>query len=191
MEVALANETLLTGEEAVITAAAAEAVALARAALEVAKEAVQLSETTDFSTKLASQNVALEFMPSLTDKSFQNPFDEGTIQIEEQLTSSAGNIEVTVRSRRQEERKARRQILAGASKKRSKSFGENNSKDLLKIVKRKSGAYKPLTMAEERELSEGVQVVLVSGVLLQYLSYTMLYIQDIDILINAGKIDLI
>jgi hypothetical protein len=37
------------------------------------------------------------------------------------------------------------------------TFSENGSNDLLKMVKRKSGVYKPLTMAEERELSGGVQ----------------------------------
>lgn len=38
----MATETLLTGEEAIIAAAAAEAVALARAAVEVAKDAAQM-----------------------------------------------------------------------------------------------------------------------------------------------------
>lgn len=181
MEVTLANETLLTGEEAVITAAAAEAVALARAALEAAKEAVQLSEITDFSIKPAPQTLALESALSLTDKSFQNPFDESTIQIKEKLTSSEDNVEVTVRSRRQEERRARRQRAAekmtgtvipvgsGASKKKSQRSGVKDSKDdPLKLFKRISGAYKPLTMAEEKLFSEGVQVVLTSVDLFHY-----------------------
>ncbi|KAG1354977.1 RNA polymerase sigma factor sigB [Cocos nucifera] len=42
IEATLATETLLTGEEAVVAAAAAEAVALARAAVEVAKDAAQI-----------------------------------------------------------------------------------------------------------------------------------------------------
>lgn len=188
MEVTLANETLLTGEEAVITAAAAEAVALARAALEAAKEAVQLSEITDFSIKPEPQTLALESMLSLTDKSFQNPFDGSTIQIEEKLTSLEGNVEVTVRSRRQEERRARRQRVAekvagmvvpvgsGASKKKRQRSGVKDSKDdPMKMFKR-SGAYKPLTMAEERLLSEGVQVVLAS---LDLLHYFLLYIMRV------------
>jgi hypothetical protein len=158
MEVTLANETLLTGEEAVMTAAAAQAVALARAALEAAKEAVQLSETTDFFTKPAPQTVGSESLLSITEKSFQNTYDGSMNQIEEQLASSVDNVEVTVRSRRQEDRRARRQISDGHNKTKGKSYGENNSRDLLKIVKKKSGAYKPLTMAEERDLSEGVQV---------------------------------
>ncbi|XP_078149372.1 RNApolymerase sigma subunit 2 [Carex rostrata] len=173
MEITLANETLLTGEEAVITAAAAEAVALARAALEAAKEAVQLSEITDFSIKPAPQTLALESVLPLTEKSFQNPFDESTVQIEEKLTSLDDNVEVTVRSIRQDERRARRQRAAekmtgtvipvgsGARKKKSKRSGVKGSKDdPLKLYKRIAGAYKPLTMAEEKLLSEGVQDLL-------------------------------
>jgi hypothetical protein len=170
MEVTLANEALLMGEEVVMTAAAAQAVALARAAPEVTKEAVQLSETTDFFTKPAPQTDASGSSLSVTEKSFQNTFDGSMIQIEEQLANSVDNVEVTVRSRRHEIRRARRQISNRPNKTKGKSFGENKSKDLLKIVKKKSGAYKPLTMAEERELSEGVQVLKLVAVDLLHLS---------------------
>ncbi|KAJ1686063.1 hypothetical protein LUZ63_017453 [Rhynchospora breviuscula] len=171
MEVALANETLLTGEEAVITAAAAEAVALARAAFEVAQEAVRLSETSDFSNKPGPQALSLESTLSITDKIFQNPFDGGTIQIQEEVSSSVDYVKVKVASTRQHERRARRQratekvagvatVKLGVSKKKTQIFRENDSKDPVKMFKRIAGAYKALTMAEEKELSEGVQDLL-------------------------------
>ncbi|KAJ4766538.1 RNA polymerase sigma factor [Rhynchospora pubera] len=278
MEVALANETLLTGEEAVITAAAAEAVALARAAFEVAQEAVQLSETSDFSNKPGPQALSLESTLSITDKIFQNSFDGGTIQIQEKVSSSvdyakvqlsetsdfsnkpgpqalslestlsitdkifqnlfdgvtiqiqekvssSGDyvkvqlsetsdfsnkpgpqaslestlsitdkifqnpfdgdtiqiqekvstsvdyVKVKVASTRQDERRARRQRAAekvvgvatvklGVGKKKTQIFSENDSKDPVKMFKRIAGAYKALTMEEEKELSEGVQDLL-------------------------------
>ncbi|KAJ3703777.1 hypothetical protein LUZ61_007482 [Rhynchospora tenuis] len=175
MEVALANESLLTGEEAVITAAAAEAVALARAALEVAEEAVQLSETTDFSNKPGPRALSLESTLSISDKFFRNQFDEDTIKIQEKATSSVDNVVVKVASTQQDARRARRlraaekiardaqlksQVKSVVSMKKTQIFTENDSKDPVKLFKRIAGAYRVLTMAEERQLSEGIQDLL-------------------------------
>ncbi|XP_068650395.1 RNA polymerase sigma factor sigB-like [Aristolochia californica] len=59
-EAALASETLLTGGEAVIAAAAAEAVALAKAAVEVAKGAVDMATTSNSASTMKLDNSVMD-----------------------------------------------------------------------------------------------------------------------------------
>nr|AKC88649.1 sigma factor [California macrophylla] len=133
LEASFVRETLLTSDEAVITAAAAEAIALAKAAVEIAKDAkalmvnnYQYSDSESRPIILSEVNSAQSSMVQLTetvsgvgartgtveDCSFQHPtaesselepMEEELKFLEEQLSNT-----VAVRSTRQTERKARR-----------------------------------------------------------------------------------
>ena len=196
----LATENLLTSDEAVITAAAAEAVALARAAVKVAKDAALMaknyssaktemksagsSATDTFTSKWALFTEAERagiVGDSLTDKSEleedseQNstkesdelePTNEELERLEEQLSRS-----ITVRSKRQPERKARRTRAAekaaanvvsvksgSTNKKRRCALQDVDYSDPLRYLRGTTSISRLLTANEELELSEGIQV---------------------------------
>ncbi|PON87469.1 RNA polymerase sigma factor [Trema orientale] len=171
----IAAETLLTSEEAVIAAAAAEAVTLAKAAVKVAKDAAALllkqPPATTTTTLLSSQPHYLDTKtiqqppppppPRLGDEQLQ------TLQ-EDQLSNS-----IAVRSRRQTERKARRDKAAekAASNVVSVKSGSNTRKkptslqdvdhsDPLRYLRATTTTSRLLTATEEIQLSEGIQDLL-------------------------------
>lgn len=192
----LANETLITSDEAVIAAAAAEAVALARAAVKVAKDAVLIvnklpknepviSSRPDTSSSKWNQltekerasiigdSVAVESKPEeehpmqvLGDSDDSEPSDEELKLLQEEFNQS-----ITVRSRRQTERKARRTRAAekassggvtlrsgSTSRRKRASIQEVDYADPLRYLRGTTSSSRLLTANEELELSEGIQV---------------------------------
>ncbi|GAV89284.1 Sigma70_r1_2 domain-containing protein/Sigma70_r3 domain-containing protein/Sigma70_r2 domain-containing protein/Sigma70_r4 domain-containing protein [Cephalotus follicularis] len=199
----LATETLLTSDEAVIAAAAAEAVALARAAVKVAKDAALMvngansaktesepanpSRTETISSKFAlltkSERTsmvgdsilaetrlgkAFPIQYSIDDSDVLEPTNEELMLLQEQLSNS-----ITVKSKRQNERKARRTRAAekaaanvvsvksgSSSRKKQASSQEVDYSDPLRYLRGTTSTCKLLTLAEELELSEGIQDLL-------------------------------
>ncbi|KAL5560814.1 hypothetical protein UlMin_037025 [Ulmus minor] len=192
-EATLASETLLTSEEAVIAAAAAEAVTLAKAAVKVARDAVQLISPTKKSEKtslVASEADYLELKWTQNLQTVQaaqagdykgaestqledHPDDVGLSleeleQLQEQLSKG-----IAVRSRRQPERKARRDraaekaaanivsVKSGSTSRRKRaSVQEVDHSDPLRYLRATTTSSRLLTANEEIELSEGIQVLL-------------------------------
>ncbi|XWS57941.1 hypothetical protein CRYUN_Cryun09bG0216200 [Craigia yunnanensis] len=198
----LATENLLTSDEAVLAAAAAEAVALARAAVSVSKDAALMvknyssaktemkfavSSATDTCTSkwalFTEADRAGIFGDSLTDESEleeddseQNstkesdelePTNEELELLEEQLSRS-----ITVRSKRQPERIARRTRAAekaaanvvsvkssSTNKKRRGALQDVEYSDPLRYLRGTTSTSRLLTANEELELSEGIQLV--------------------------------
>ena len=189
---------LLSGEEATIAAVAAEAVALARAALEVAKDAAQmmgndssvkLEKSEDFPSQadiLQLERVRVTEMLDMINNSTSpdtnhqehhitpnQSRDEGVSssvlnELDLQQTQEADNI--TVRSRRQSERRARRvraaekaansviSMKSGSSgKKKRSAVQEIDYSDPLRYLRGTTSTSKLLTASEELELSEGIQ----------------------------------
>ncbi|PON56663.1 RNA polymerase sigma factor [Parasponia andersonii] len=177
----IATETLLTSEEAVIAAAAAEAVTLAKAAVKVAKDAAALllkQPPTPTTTLLYSQPHYLDTKtiqqqqqqqqppPRLGDSA--GPTYEELQTLQDQLSNS-----IAVRSRRQTERKARRDRAAekAASNVVSVKSGSNSQKkptslqdvdhsDPLRYLRATTSTSRLLTTTEEIQLSEGIQDLL-------------------------------
>ncbi|KAJ6379765.1 hypothetical protein OIU76_016420 [Salix suchowensis] len=173
----LAAETLIANDEAVI-AAAAEAVALARAAVRVAKDAAEMAKNysslkNETKTPIASTADSFSSMWSLlTEKeradiigdsvsaetrlreeySVQYPTEESDCleptQEELALLQKQLSEGITVRSKRQTERKARRARAA-----------EKSAANVVS-VKGASSSSKLLSATEEVELSEGIQDLL-------------------------------
>ena len=195
------TEALLTGEEATIAAAAAEAVAFARAAVEVAKDAaqmkgddspVQLDRSENFPSEadiILLERVRLAEMESLG--ASKNSTTPETKPQEENVTPDPSKDEgissllhneldfqqmqnskcITVRSRRQTERRARRaraaaktantvvSVKSGSSGKRKRTaVQEIDYSDPLRYLRGTTNTSKLLTASEELELSEGIQV---------------------------------
>nr|AKC88651.1 sigma factor [Erodium foetidum] len=186
LEATLVKETLLTSDEAVISAAAAEAIALAKAAVKKAEDAkalmvnnhhyiesesrpkvlyetgsiqsswVQLTETEEAQTG-----------PMEEESSELEPMEEELKLLEEQLSNA-----VAVRSTRQNERKERRAKAATKAaanvvsvKPRSTRRKKRGSKaidhaDPLRHIRSTTRRSKLLTAAEERVLSAGIQDLL-------------------------------
>lgn len=147
-----ATDNLITSEEAVIAAAAAEAVALAKAAVQVAKDAAMMVSHDNF-TKSGDDT---------------EPTSE---ELELPQAQLAANI--TVRSSRQKERKARRaratervaanvvSVKAGSSgKKKRSSIQDVGYADPLRYLRGTTISSRLLTATEVQELSEGIQDLL-------------------------------
>lgn len=191
-EATLATETLLTSEEAVIAAAAAEAVTLAKAAVKVAKDAALLvrpstraesislvsSEARNIKTAQAASRVRdslraemalLEDRPpkdAAKESDDLQPTNEELRILQEQLSKS-----IAVRSRRQSERKAKRDraaekaaanvvaVKSGSnSRKKRASVQDVDHSDPLRYLRSTTSTSRLLTATEEIELSEGIQV---------------------------------
>nr|XP_029116552.1 RNA polymerase sigma factor sigB isoform X2 [Elaeis guineensis] len=189
MEATLATEALLTGEEAIIAAAAAEAVALARTAVEAAKDAaltiandpsVKLEKSLDFSSEAdilqLERSTATDTKPH-EEHLAKDPSQDVDIsnlihnELEPQKMHYSGSI--AVRSGRQTERIARRARAAeraassvipvksgSSSKKKRSAFQEIDYSDPLRYLRGTTSTSKLLTAAEELELSEGIQDLL-------------------------------
>ncbi|KAJ6360306.1 hypothetical protein OIU77_004332 [Salix suchowensis] len=198
----LAAETLIANDEAVI-AAAAEAVALARAAVRVAKDAAEMAKNysslkNETKTPIASTADSFSSMWSLlTEKeradiigdsvsaetrlreeySVQYPTEESDCleptQEELALLQKQLSEGITVRSKRQTERKARRARAAeksaanvvsvksgSTSKKKRVPLQEVDQSDPLRFFRGASSSSKLLSATEEVELSEGIQDLL-------------------------------
>lgn len=181
MQATLATETLLTSEEAVIAAAAAEAVTLAKAAVKVARDAAMLVKShvkkpTNTTSLLSSQANYLDsrlgdFLGAeivVLDSLDVGPTCEELQTLQEQTSNS-----IAVRSKRQTERKARRDKAAekaaanvvsvksgsNARKKRA-SLQDIDHSDPLRYLRATTSTSRLLTATEEIELSEGIQVSL-------------------------------
>lgn len=194
--------TLLTSEEATIAAAAAEAVTLAKAAVKVARDAVLLANNSNSSragtkSQSSSKPDALHFkwaqfmeseradiigepvgvnnrpvegdalQTSTTESDDMEPTSEELELLQDELSES-----ITVRSKRQTERKARRTRAAektattsvvslksgSSSRKKRNSIQEVDYSDPLRYLRATTSTSRLLTATEELELSEGIQV---------------------------------
>lgn len=193
--------TLLTSEEASIAAAAAEAVTLAKAAVKVARDAALLANNINSSragtksqsspkpdalhfkwaqfmeseradiigepvgvNKRPMEGDALE--PSTTESDDMEPTSEELELLQDELSES-----ITVKSKRQTERKARRTRAAektvtsvlsfksgSSSRKKRNSVQEVDYSDPLRYLRATTNTSRLLTATEELELSEGIQV---------------------------------
>ncbi|XP_016506014.2 RNA polymerase sigma factor sigB-like [Nicotiana tabacum] len=195
---ALATENLLTGEEAVIAAAAAEAVALAKAALKVAKDAVMMvghNNSDDTVAGVDTTQLLERFQPgetgrnsivgelkasemrwsesnssgnSLTDSEDLEPTHEELELLQTELLNG-----IAVRSKRQNERKARRaraveraaanvvSVKSGsAGRKKRASVQDVDYSDPLRYLRGTTSTSRLLTASEEHKLSEGIQELL-------------------------------
>ncbi|CAI0433372.1 unnamed protein product, partial [Linum tenue] len=165
-QVTLATETLITSDEAVISAAAAEAVALARAAVKVAKDAVALVNN-QYSMK-AETKTANTYTFSSESECLEPTLEELSI-LEEELCE-----EIAVRSTKQNERKVKRaraaeKVSAAAnvstkasstSRRKRGSIQEVDHSDPLRYLRSTTSTSRLLTSAEELEFSEGIQDLL-------------------------------
>ncbi|XP_020244309.1 RNA polymerase sigma factor sigB isoform X2 [Asparagus officinalis] len=186
-------ETLLTREEATIAAAAAEAVALARAAVELAKDAAQMIRK-DLPVKLekaenfpSQADIRQLKRPTLTELELLDTTnnqeeghntpnqskDEGISSLmlnEPDLQRMQESENITVRSMRQSERRARRakaaekaannviSVKSGTSGKKKRSAAQEiDYSDPLRYLRGTTSNSKLLTADEELELSEGIQ----------------------------------
>ncbi|KAK3198285.1 hypothetical protein Dsin_021700 [Dipteronia sinensis] len=199
----LATETLLTSDEAVVIAAAAEAVALARAAAKVAKDAALLVNNDNFVKLKSKPSTSSSADTSpykwalLTEKerasiighsvaddnvreeeySMQNTLQESDdlelTQEEMDRLQEEISQTITVRSRRQTERKARRtrgvekaaanvvSVRSGSTSRRKRaSIQEVDYSDPLRYLRATTSSSRLLTATEELELSEGIQDLL-------------------------------
>lgn len=196
--------TLLTSEEATIAAAAAEAVTLAKAAVKVARDAVLLANNSNSSragtkSQSSSKPDALHFkwaqfmeseradiigepvgvnnrpvegdalQTSTTESDDMEPTSEELELLQDELSES-----ITVRSKRQTERKARRTRAAektattsvvslksgSSSRKKRNSIQEVDYSDPLRYLRATTSTSRLLTATEELELSEGIQDLL-------------------------------
>ncbi|CAK9328529.1 unnamed protein product [Citrullus colocynthis] len=196
--------TLLTSEEATIAAAAAEAVTLAKAAVKVARDAVLLANNSNSSravtkSQSSSKPDALHFkwaqfmeseradiigepvgvnnrpvegdalQTSTTESDGMEPTSEELELLQDELSES-----ITVRSKRQTERKARRTRAAektattsvvslksgSSSRKKRNSIQEVDYSDPLRYLRATTSTSRLLTATEELELSEGIQDLL-------------------------------
>ncbi|KGN46260.1 RNA polymerase sigma factor sigB [Cucumis sativus] len=195
--------TLLTSEEASIAAAAAEAVTLAKAAVKVARDAALLANNINSSragtksqsspkpdalhfkwaqfmeseradiigepvgvNKRPMEGDALE--PSTTESDDMEPTSEELELLQDELSES-----ITVKSKRQTERKARRTRAAektvtsvlsfksgSSSRKKRNSVQEVDYSDPLRYLRATTNTSRLLTATEELELSEGIQDLL-------------------------------
>ncbi|KAJ8556380.1 hypothetical protein K7X08_029771 [Anisodus acutangulus] len=181
---ALATENLLTGEEAVIAAAAAEAVALAKAALKVAKDAVTLVSHNNSDRTVAGtpstagiENLAQpgpvgesEMRWSGSNSSLEEvePTHEELELLQAQVLEG-----IAVRSKRQNERKARRaraaeraaanvvSVKSGSTgRKKRASVQDVDYSDPLHYLRGTTTTSRLLTASEEHKLSEGIQDLL-------------------------------
>lgn len=193
-------EALLTGEDPTIAAAAAEAVTLARAAVEVAKGAAQMigkysSLTLEKPEEFLSQPDILQLeRVRLSESNLHDTMNHSATtemehheddifpdqSIDEVISSLEGNEpnlqqmqdseRLTVRSRRQSERQARRaravekaansvlSVKSGPSgKKKRSATQEVDYSDPLRYLRVTTSTSKLLTAGEEFELSEGIQ----------------------------------
>ncbi|XP_059301715.1 RNA polymerase sigma factor sigB-like [Lycium ferocissimum] len=178
---ALATEDLLTGEEAVIAAAAAEAVALAKAALKVAKDAVTLvghnnSDNTVAGTPSTAHNTVEELKASWMRWSERNSSVEEVEPTNKELELLQAEVleGIAVRSKRQSERKARRaraaeraaanvvSVKSGGSTGRKKraAVQDVDYSDPLRYLRGTTTTSRLLTASEEHKLSEGIQDLL-------------------------------
>lgn len=189
-----ATETLLTSEEAVIAAAAAEAVTLAKAAVKVAKDAALLlkphlqqptictlsSEANylDFkktiqAATLGDSTVGPEFAHHSLKSDAKDSDDVGPTYEELQTLQEQVSSSIAVRSRRQTERKARRDraaekaaanvvsVKSGSNtRKKRASLQDVDHSDPLRYLRATTSTSRLLTANEEIELSEGIQVLL-------------------------------
>lgn len=182
------TENLITCEEAVIAAAAAEAVALAKAAVQVAKDAAVMvmadANTLMFET---TQSYQLAERISVIRESKADEIGLSEDHSSEYAFMEAHNIEptneelellqeqiaanITVKSRRQEERKAKRaratervaanvvSVKSGSSgKKKRSSMQDVDYADPLRYLRGTTSSSRLLTANEEQVLSEGIQV---------------------------------
>nr|AKC88661.1 sigma factor [Melianthus villosus] len=185
------EETLLADDEAVIAAAAAEAVALARAAVEFAKDAVLIANSYQSANAESKPVISSKFDTSwsnvqltetervglLEDDTMQNavlesddaePTHEELELIQEELFNN-----ITVRSKRQTERKARRARAAekaaanvvsvksgSTSRKKHVSLQEIDYSDQLRYLRGTTSSSRLLTANEELQLSVGIQDLL-------------------------------
>nr|AKC88654.1 sigma factor [Erodium trifolium] len=186
LEATLVKETLLTSDEAVISAAAAEAIALAKAAVKIAENARALmvnnhhyiesesrpkvlSETSSIQSSWVQLTETEEAQtgPMEEESSELEPMEEELKLLEEQLSNA-----VAVRSTRQNERKERRAKAATKAaanvvsvKPRYTRRKKRGSKaidyaDPLRHIRSTTRRSKLLTAAEERVLSGGIQDLL-------------------------------
>ncbi|KAA8515748.1 hypothetical protein F0562_018641 [Nyssa sinensis] len=204
---ALATETLITSEEAVIAAAAAEAVALAKAAAKVAKDAAMMvgdnhsskldSKPAFFSSEANYFQFERTQLARLTPTeqigvigeslgaetgirefhSMQHPIKESDdlepTHEELKLLQAQLSYSIDVRSNRQTERKTKRaraaekaaanvvSIKSGStSRKKRSSLQDIDYSDPLRYLRGTTSTSRLLTTTEERQLSEGIQVLL-------------------------------
>ncbi|KAJ7950641.1 RNA polymerase sigma factor [Quillaja saponaria] len=198
----LSKETLLTSEEAVIAAASAEAITLAKAAVKVAKDAALLfnnnqpakaentsllsSKSDELHLKLAQhmeteQDGLGEFMGTESEM-MDDEYARDAIEESDDMEPTREELEllqerlfksIAVRSRRQTERKARRERAAEkaaanvvsvkcgyTSRKRRASLQEIDYSDPLRYLRATTSTFRLLTATEELELSEGIQDLL-------------------------------
>ncbi|CAI0433370.1 unnamed protein product [Linum tenue] len=170
-QVTLATETLITSDEAVISAAAAEAVALARAAVKVAKDAVALVNN-QYSMKAETKTAntyTFSSIRSQEESECLEPTLEELSILEEELCE-----EIAVRSTKQNERKVKRaraaeKVSAAAnvstkasstSRRKRGSIQEVDHSDPLRYLRSTTSTSRLLTSAEELEFSEGIQDLL-------------------------------
>ncbi|PKA62575.1 RNA polymerase sigma factor sigB [Apostasia shenzhenica] len=199
LEGILSRETLLTSEEAVIAAAAAEATALAKAAVEASEEAVQLLESkpslkveksndyslndeslkADFLKQMELEMISISSIPN----KIETELDEGGVKLDESQDSIISNVmshelklweKLTVRSKRQKERQARREkavvdnnagkfvsVKSGSSGKKKRAVLQGiDYSDPLRYLRATTSTAKLLTTFEEQKLSEGIQDLL-------------------------------
>ncbi|XP_072088719.1 RNA polymerase sigma factor sigB [Arachis hypogaea] len=198
----LSTESLLTSEEAVIAAAAYEAVALAKAAVKVAKDAALLvkkkpSAEPAFRSHVSSKsdNLLLKWVQRMEtgDDIARRPIDSGAQTVEDvnivDSDEESDNVEPTyeelellqeqlsdsiaVRSRRQIERKARRERVAektatnivsfksgSPSRRKRVPVQEVDYSDPLRYLRTTTSTTRLLTSTEEVQLSEGIQDLL-------------------------------
>lgn len=155
-------ETLLTSDEAVLTAAASEVLALAKAAVKVAKDAATMAGNHK-STKAVGTSVGAL---NLVESDDREPSAEELEILEAQLSKS-----IAVRSIRRTERKFRRTRAAekaaantvsvkssSSSRKKRSAIQDIDYSDPLRYL-RGTTTTKLLTASEELELSEGIQVI--------------------------------
>ncbi|CAN1271982.1 RNA polymerase sigma factor sigB, partial [Linum perenne] len=171
----LTTETLITNDEAMISAAAAEALALARAAVRVAKEAVALAKSdcnTTTTATTASSAPTISFSSQFPEECLEPTSEELTILEEQKLQDYE---DTAVRSTRQMERKIRRdkaaeKVSSSAAiatryntmrkKKRAPPVKQVDHSDRLRFLRTAANGSKLLTFAEERECWEGIQDLL-------------------------------
>uniref|UniRef100_A0A2P2LPG8 RNA polymerase sigma factor sigB isoform X2 n=1 Tax=Rhizophora mucronata TaxID=61149 RepID=A0A2P2LPG8_RHIMU len=199
----IVTETFITSDEAIIAAAAAEAVTLAKAAVKFAKDAVLLANnchSMQTESKLAIPFMADAFSSrwsQLTEKeqasiigdsvanepgireecSLQDPIKECKYlePTQEELTLLEQQLSeaIAVKSRRQIERKARRERAAeksaaspvsvrpgSTSKKKRGSLRDVDYSDPLHYLRGTTSTSRLLTATEELELSKGIQDLL-------------------------------
>ncbi|XP_042028775.1 RNA polymerase sigma factor sigB-like isoform X3 [Salvia splendens] len=174
LEANLDEATILTREETVITAAS-EALALAKEAVKLAKDAaMMISHHKSTKSSSTTTGISREGGNFPVSDPLAEPDDDVEPSAEELefLESQLSNI-ITVRSKRQTERKARRSRAAekaaanivsvksgSSSRKKRSSVQEVDYSDPLRYLRGTTSSSRLLTASEEKMLSEGIQALL-------------------------------